>query len=267
MKHAITFLAVMTMLLFSGSAFADEDNLTVSALKLEAGIKGLLKGIDGNLLKASSRISKLGAASPDVRMVLKELRLGRNYVIDCTFVDDKGIMKVIEPDIYRKYEGTDISDQQVVKEVQNTKKPVMSDVFVSVEGIKAVVFEAPVFSPKNEFVGFVSMLARIGEMVKCAAVQVEAGRGIKCSVIQKDGLIIYDTDNKQIGLNLFTNPLYKEYTELTELGKRMLKEPDGTGSYSFLAHGKKDVVRKDAAWRTISNYGKDWIIVTYQQIK
>jgi hypothetical protein len=46
----------------------------------------------------------------------------------------------------------------------------------------------PVFSEKNEFLGSVSMLTRIEEMIKFAAVQVEAGRGVKTWVMQRMGL-------------------------------------------------------------------------------
>ncbi len=126
-------------------------------------------------------------------------------------------------------------------------------------------FNVPVFSEKKEFVGCVSMLARVEEMIKFAAVQVEAGQGVKTWVMQKDGLIIYETDHSQIGLNLFSDPLYKDYPELVELGKKMVKEASGQGTYTFLINGTQKVVRKDAAWRTLSFYGKEWILVAYQQ--
>ena len=265
MKRLVILTAVIIFVMCSGTLRAENESLDKSARNLESGIMGLLKGIDMTLTKSATMIGKLGPSSLEISKVLKDCRLGRFYVIDSTFVDDKGVMKFIEPDIYKKLEGTDISSQDVVKEILKTKQPVMSNIIDSVEGIKSVVFEVPVFSPKKEFLGFLSILTRIEEMIKFAAVQVEAGRGVKTWVMQKDGLIIYETDHSQIGLNLFTDPLYKDYPELIDLGKKMINEASGQGAYTFLINGTQKVVRKEAAWRTLNFYGKDWIVVAYQQ--
>ncbi len=265
MKRLVITCAAIIFIMCSGTLWAENESLDKSARNLESEVMGLLKGIERTLSKSAITIGKLGPSSLEICKVLKECRLGRSYVIDSTFVDDKGVMKFIEPEIYKKLEGTDISSQDVVKEILKTKQPVMSNIIESVEGIKSVVFEVPVFSPKKEFIGFLSILTRIEVMIKFAAVQIEAGRGVKTWVMQKDGLIIYETDHRQIGLNLFTDPLYQNYPELLELGKRMVKEPSGQGMYTFLLHGKKDVVRKEASWRTLNFYGRDWIVVVYQQ--
>ena len=265
MKRLVITAMAVIFIMCSGTLWAQNDNLDKSAKSLESVITGMLKGIDRTLTKSASIIGKLGPSSLETRRVLKECRLGRSYVIDCTFIDEKGIMKVIEPDKYKKFEGTDISYQDSVKEMLKTKKPVISDLIDSVEGIKSVDFNVPVFSEKKEFLGCVSMLTRIEEMIKFAAVQVEAGRGVKTWVMQRDGLIIYETDHSQIGLNLFSDPLYKDYPELVDLGKKMVKESSGQGTYTFLINGTQNVVRKEAAWRTLNFYGKDWILVAYQQ--
>ena len=265
MKRLVITCAAIIFIMCSGTLWAENESLDKSARNLESEVMGLLKGIERTLSKSAITIGKLGPNSLEINKVLKECRQGRSYVIDSTFVDDKGMMKFIEPEIYKKLEGTDISSQDVVKEILKTKQPVMSNIIESVEGIKSVVFEVPVFSPKKEFIGFLSILTKIEEMIKFAAVQIEAGRGVKTWVMQKDGLIIYETDHRQIGLNLFTDPLYQNYPELLELGKRMVKEPSGQGMYTFLLHGKKDVVRKEASWRTLNFYGRDWIVVVYQQ--
>jgi hypothetical protein len=261
------FITAMTVIFImcSGTLWAVEDNLEKSVKSLESVIMGMLKGIDATLTKSASMIGKFGVSNFETNRILKECRLGRSYVIDCAFIDDKGVIRVIEPDKFKNSEGIDISFQDAVKEILKTRKPVMSNLIDSVEGIKSVDFKVPVFSEKKEFLGCVSMLTRIEEMIKFAAVQVEAGRGVKTWVMQKDGLIIYETDHSQIGLNLFSDPLYKDYPELIELGRRMVKEESGEGTYSFLINGTKKVVRKDAAWRTLSFYGNEWVLVTYQQ--
>lgn len=85
------------------------------------------------------------------------------------------------------------------------------------------------------------------------------------SVINKEDL--YETDATQIELNTFTDPRYKNYPELIALGKRMIKEKEGKGFYSFQAQGTKNIVRKAAFWKTIHFFNNDWIVVAYKEAK
>lgn len=49
-----------------------------------------------------------------------------------------GRQTTIEPAGYRSFEGKDISDQEKVKRILKRHKPVLSEVFRSVEGYDAV---------------------------------------------------------------------------------------------------------------------------------
>jgi hypothetical protein len=188
-------------------------------------------------------------------------------VVDSTFIDNKGIMTFIEPAQYRNYEGSDISGQEAIIKMLKTKTPRMGNAFISVEGIKSIDIEYPVFSKGKQFLGSVSMLVKHDEMIRAAVEMIEKDQGVKCWVMQKDGLILYETDPAQAGLNLFTDPLYKDYPELIALAKRMIKEKEGIGFYSFLMQGTKNVVKKRAVWKTVDFFNNNWIIATYGEAK
>jgi hypothetical protein len=111
------------------------------------------------------------------------------------------------------------------------------------------------------------MLVKNEEMIRAVAKTIEKDLGVKCWVMQKDGLILYETDPTQTGLNLFTDSLYKDYPELIALGKRMVKEKKGEGFYTFLVHGTKNVVKKRAVWKTVHFFNNDWIIAAYREVK
>ena len=104
-------------------------------------------------------------------------------------------------------------------------------------------------------------------MIRSVAASIENESGAKCWVMQKDGLLLYETDPTQMGLNLFTDPLYKDYPELIKLGKRMVKEKEGEGFYTFLIHGTKKVIKKKAVWKTVHFLNNDWIVVAYKEVK
>ena len=265
-----SFVLVITAFLFffmTEQAFAG-DNLSDAASKIETGILNNLNGIGDTISFVAKETGKIGLnGEAEIRKLLQRNCAASPYVINSAFIDSKGIMKIIEPDKYREYEGSDISKQEAVISMLKTKKPRMGNVFLSVEGIKSIDIEYPVFSKGKQFVGSVSMLVKHEEMIRAVAETIEKDLGVKCWVMQKDGLILYETDPTQTGLNLFTDPLYKDYPELIALGKRMVKEKKGEGFYTFLVHGTKNVVKKRVVWKTVHFFNNDWIIAAYREVK
>ncbi len=265
-RFVLTFTA-FSFFFMTGQTDA-ADNLSDVVKKIKSDILTVLNGIEGTISHAAKETGKLGLnRETEIRKLLQACNAGRPYVVDSTFIDGKGIMKLIEPEEYRKYEGSDISKQEAIIEVQRTQKPRMGNVFVSVEGIKSIDIEYPVFSDGKQFLGSVSMLVRPDELIRTVVATAKIESGIKCWVMQKDGLLLYETDPAQRGLNLFTDPLYKDYPELITLGRRMVKEKEGKGFYTFLIHGTKNVVKKQAVWRTARFLNNDWIVVTYREAK
>lgn len=263
------FVLVITTLLFfiAGQAFA-ADNLSKAASKIESGISNDLNAMQESIYHAAKETGKLGLQrESEIRKLLQSCNTGRPYVVDSTFIDNKGIMRFIEPQQYRKYEGSDISKQEAIIMMLKTQKPRMGNAFVSVEGIKSIDIEYPVFSNRKIFLGSVSILIKHDELIRSVAATIEKELGVNCMVMQKDGLILYKTDQTQIGHNTFTDPLYKDFPELLELGKRMIKEKEGKGFYTFRTPGTKNIVKKVAVWRTIHFLSNDWIIVAQKEVK
>jgi hypothetical protein len=261
---------IMACMIFSmvGQVFA-ESNLNNAASRLETGILNFLNNLGNTISLVAKETGKSGLDNEaEIRKLLqKNCSAGKPYVIDSTFIDNKGIMKFIEPDRYRSYEGSDISKQEAVIKMMKTKKPRMGNLFLSVEGIKSIDIEHPVFSKGKQFLGSVSMLVKPDEVIRSIAEPIEKEFEVKCWVMQKDGVILYETDATQIGLNIFSDPLYKDYSKLISLGKRMVKENKGKGFYTFKAQGTKNIVKKQATWKTIHFFNSDWIVVAYSEVK
>ena len=60
------------------------------------------------------------------------------------------IMVAVEPAANHKFSGSDISGQEQVKRLWETGRPVISSVFMSVEGFPALDLEWPVFPASNQ---------------------------------------------------------------------------------------------------------------------
>ena len=261
------FVVVITALLFSmaGQALA-ADNQNKAVLKIESGISSILKEIEKTISHAAKETGKAGLQrETEIRKLLQSCNTGRPYVVDSTFIDNKGIMRFMEPQQYQKYEGSDISKQDAIIKMLKSQKSRMGNAFVSVEGIKSIDIEYPVFSKGKQFLGSISVLIKYDELIRSVAENIDKELGVNCMVMQKDGLILYKTDPTQIGRNTFTDPLYKDFPEVIALGKRMIKEKAGEGFYTFTTPGTKNVVKKRNVWRTIHFFNNDWIVAAYKE--
>lgn len=71
-------------------------------------------------------------------------------------------------------------------------------------------------------------------------------------IMDEQGVIVYDENTKEIGLNLFSDEMYKGFPELLQIGKRIKNEPWGIGHYRFFLRGSEKPIYKLAAWDTVT---------------
>ena len=200
--------------------------------------------LDNGLKRAAQALGETGLTGEKARPILAGLCGEFGYAVDCAAVDSGGTMVTIEPAPYRHHEGKNIGGQEQVKRIIRTRRPVLSDVFRAVEGFEAADAEYPVITPEGKFIGSVSLLFKpetflgdlIAPLVKATPVDIWA--------MEKGGRILYDIDTPQIGLNLFSAPLYRPYAELLGLGRRIAASPEGNGAYRFMRGPAKRVVKK-----------------------
>jgi hypothetical protein len=232
--------------------------------ELEKETRVALDKINTAVAAASTDLSEAGLEGADTRDILNNLCGVLPYAVDCATVDLKGRMVTVEPAGYRKFEGSDISNQEQIVLIQKSRRPVMSRVFRAVEGFDAVDIEYPVFSPEKEFIGSVSLLIRPDSLLSAVVTPIIQGLPVDVWVMQKDGRIMYDPDTEEIGRMLFDDPLYATFPELLSLGKTIARKQGGSGSYEFLGRDLKGPVRKDAHWTTVGILGTEWrLVVTH----
>lgn len=233
--------------------------------QLRKKVNAAFAGMEKDLSEAARAFSLAGLSSQETKDVLSKLYAGKDYLIDVAAIDLEGIMVTIEPESFSKHEGEDISAQPQFKRLLETKKPVLSDVFMSTEGVNAIDFEYPVFSEKGELIGAVSMLIKYEELFSPIIMPVVSSGPFDVWIIQKDGLTLYDPDKEEIGKNVFNDPLYKPFPSYVALCRRISQEETGFGTYNFLNKGLGKPVNKDAAWTTIGVHGAQWRMVVVQE--
>jgi len=220
-----------------------------------------LNKLDHELARLAESISDKDVNAVETRKMLADLCRSYPYEVDCAVVDRNGRMVVVAPEKYAKFEGSDISAQEQVIRLREQKKPVLSNVIRTVEGIDAVDLEQPVFSSRGELTGSVSVLFRPETLLKAVISPVIQGMPVDVWLMQKDGRILYDPDEAEVGRMLFDDPVYKPYPQLLALGTLIARERTGTGSYEFLGSGLEKPAKKDAYWTTVGLHGTEWRLV------
>ena len=258
-KLAVLIIAAF----FTSHAFAADISTIVPVLKMaKQAIDSTLAEIDTDIKAAAKALSAKDLKGDAARKILNNLRKYRPYVVDCSIIDANGTKITVEPLEYRRYENVERNNLPSVTLLLKTKKPVMSDVYRSAEGINAISIGYPIFSDKGEFLGAVRMLIRYKVFLKSLV----ENKPCKIWVMQKNGLIVYDADPDEIGQNIFFDDMFKPFEDLISFSKTVALSKNGAGSYSFYADGLKDktLVEKVAAWDTSELYGTEWRVVAIE---
>jgi hypothetical protein len=218
-----------------------------------------LHRLDDDLEEAAGQLSTTGLRGEKASNILLNLYKEHYSIIDIATIDLDGNLVLIEPAKYKGAEGKNITDQSHFAQIKTTNKPVLSEMFKTVEGFYAVSLAYPIISEEKNLIGFVSAVLQPNALArKVIESSLSDFPEIEAMIIQKDGRIIYDRDILQVGKMTFSDPLYQSSPSLLALAASVTKEAEGTGSYIFQAGWGKEPVKKDAEWTTISLHGIEW---------
>ncbi|MFP4498391.1 MAG: hypothetical protein ACLFQV_09300 [Vulcanimicrobiota bacterium] len=233
--------------------------------KVRTKIQKEFNELDESFTQATSLIKKSEINESCIRNALTLLCNANSFAIDCSFINKKGVMQYVEPSYFKRFEGTDISGQKQVQEVQKTKKPVLSDLFVSVEGTYSIDVEYPVIDNKKEFQGSLSILFRPDAML--ADILKSYKDDYIFTVLQADGVCIYDDNYKLIGRNLKTSRKHAKSEGFIDAMETITRQKQGTSSYGLISPVSGEEFVEKIRWDTVSLYGQDWRIVITEKNK
>jgi hypothetical protein len=259
-------LLVAAAFFTAAHAFAVDISDIAPVLKAaKKSIDSTLSEIDKDLKAAAGELSGMDLKGEGARKILNGLLKFRPYVINCSIIDANGIKITVEPAEYKQYEGADRTSLPSVIALLKTKKPVLSDVYHSAEGIHAISMGYPIFSDKGELLGAVRMLIKYEVFLKSLV----ENKPCRIWVMQEDGIIVYDQDPEEIGKNIFYDSMFEPFADLISFAKTVTLARNGAGSYSFYADAPRDktTVQKIALWDTVGIYGTEWRVVAMETVK
>jgi len=218
-------------------------------------VSARLSTVDGRLANACAALSETGLQGPKASEILHNLSDMGPWMVDAITIDPDGTILEVEPQEYQYIKGTNIGDEEHVKDFMATKRPTGMDYISAVEGFDGIVFTAPVFDDQSEFLGAASILVNSTELFGSALEAFQPASGAKIGVMAPNGLIIYDADSLQIGKNTFSDPLFLQYADIQSLGRRMEVERNGFGTYEF------SNTTREALWTTVDFQGREIRVV------
>ena len=208
--------------------------------------------LDQAVHSASVHATAVGPDDPSTHEVLAYVAMGSESVIDVISFDTDGLITDIYPTLYASSLGADLSNSSHIRFVLDENKPVLSDVFTSVEGPDASVIAFPVYHPNGTIAGGISALFSSAELIGEAAGASGIPSPYFAKAVTVDGMIIYDPVKEEIGTTLFSDPRYTISSDLELFLKRIGTEREGVAIVDLYG------IQKHIVWDTVSLHGTDW---------
>ncbi len=240
-------------------AVSEQYKMQKALFEAEGSVGQDLAAMDTAVTGGAVKIGPLGFNRTETKAELVKM-VDFPWAIDTITVDDQGIINNVEPESFRSVIGENLSDQKHLQRLYSQKVPVMSDVILSVEGVPAVDIASPVFSLDGTFIGATTLLFNPVKFFEKHTPKKPDGTPWHITVMQKDGLVVYEPDTQQIGKNAFSDPLFKPFPDLIAFAGKMSRERVGNGTYTF-TDGKGMNVTKEAMWTTVGIRGAEWRLV------
>ena len=224
-------------------------------------IQRILDRVSGHLADAAKKLEKKGLAGPDAEKILDKMCKKNSYFASCATVDASGVILTNRPEQNKKYEGTDISDQEHIKLLIGTKQPVMSGLFKAVEGYHAVEFGWPVFDRKKHFIGAVSAVVRPREFLKEIIEPMFSWDAFTIWVLQADGVALFIKDRSLEGEDLDEVIYYTKKFRYKPILDRIENESSGSMRYMKEGTGRSALKPRHLFWKSVEFKGSHWRVV------
>jgi PAS domain S-box-containing protein len=181
----------------------------------------------------------------------------QEQIMSITRVDERGVIIYNFPS--SSPVGTDISNQKHIRELLRDHKPVVSDVFKSVEGADAVALHVPVFRG-SEFKGSIGILINFESLANHYFDVIKIGKTGYAWVISRDGTILYTPIPEFTGKSAFA--MIKKSPSLEVMVNDMLKAREGVAQYTYDRIGERNVgqTRKFAVYMPVHIGNTFWSI-------
>ena len=176
-----------------------------------------------------------------------------------TRVDARGRITYTIP-YDQKAIGRDISAQKHIREIMETRKPVISDVFFAVQGYSAVALHVPVYKDRA-YGGTIAVIVNFQSLAKRYLEVIKVGKTGYAWVISRDGTELFCPIPGHVGHSVFEN--CRNFPSILAMAQDMVKGHEGATIYTFdkIRGDTVEQVKKHAVYMPITMGNTFWSIV------
>jgi len=219
--------------------------------------------LDRDLKIVATAMSQLDFDAPEARVFLRRMCALNKGIVDCVILDATGRIVAAEPAAYKKAEGVNVSDQAHVRRLQTTRAPVCSEWFRSVEGLDAIDLEWPIMGTHG-LKGAVSILIQPDIWLAALLEPLLKSAPAHVWVLQRDGLVLHNTERDAAGKNLMTDEAYAALPGLRKAVRTMAHLDSGCAGYEIPANGADTARSMEVRWLTVALHDVEWRVAMIQ---
>lgn len=266
-RLVLTWVAVLALMLGAACSKSNSEAEIFKADSLAQDLETVFSEIDSSMAQQIKMANYRFASEAEIRTLLSSVQNVHEAVKTSCFVDNKGILRFLEPAEFKSSEGADVSQQDHNKAMLENHQPTLSSAFMAVEGLAVVTLARPLFDAEQQFIG--SLVLTIDPSVLAQKVLTLNNIPAKYELwaMEPDGMIVLDQDPEEIGKNVFSDPLYEPYSALRELATTIAGAMSGEGKYLFEAAGTDKEVEKQASWASFVYHGRVWRVILVKVAK
>lgn len=233
----------------SGGKSADvANNATNVALDAVCeNIQTTLNKMEIDLKSAAGKLARTGIRGIEAEDVLSAICQLQPHVIDASIVSPEGKMTLVMPDDYKKYQGTIIVEQEQVRQVIDTKSPVLSKIFETVEGVQAVDYEWPIIDANGQYLGSLSIIFNPADIIGDAIAKVAIDKDWQLSVAQLDSQLLFG--------GKLAKRVASSYPTIFTCDNGAIVSPPQASDKSPAS---------ETHWATVESSGTKWRIITFR---
>jgi hypothetical protein len=256
----VYFLNQNIALTNEGKSDATKVQMTTLLSAVQVSTDAEIKRIGQSLTYAAQQLGTTGLTGSQADAILNALTANSTYIINSATENLQNIIVAAEPANWSYIEGRHVGEQTYLNPNPNGEiTPVMTPVIPLQSDMMGNALAAPVFNSQKELIGTVSVIFDPAKLLNNTVTTALVDTGYTMTVMQTNGLMVFDTDPLQLYKNMFTDPAYANYTQLLLLGHHVADYSSGNGSYRFTVDAASNiVVNKDCYWTTVYAYGQEW---------
>lgn len=271
MKNKFSILFVILFIFFgSGAQAAKKDNNLSPEEKLNlvtVTMQRTLETMDKNIAEAAKELSTTGLDGQAARQILKELCSMHPNSDACSTTDANGTLVAIYPPKYKEYEGLSVEYQDHIKLLQRTKSPVLSPLFIDVDGEYMIGMAWPVLSKTGNFLGSVDIVGMPKIYFDNVIKPLLSWNTNTLWVMETSGRIVYCSDHPAIGDNYLKNKFYNMPNGIQSLVKDIVAKKSGADRFEMAPSGAKRPPSRKCIWDTVKLHDTEFRVILFTEIR